>query len=77
LEQLAKVILYGMLATILNHGFLKADPKSWQQNTGYITAHNFLKNLNAASDISECALGMLTAFLTREKFQEVESSRNI
>ena len=40
----------------VDDGFLKADPKSWQQNSGCITAHIFLKNLNAANDASEHTL---------------------
>jgi len=27
----------------VNHGFLKADVKSWQQNSGCIIADNFVK----------------------------------
>ena len=46
----------------VDHGFLKADPKSWQQNSGHITAHIFLKNLNVANDALEHALNQLTAF---------------
>jgi len=46
------------LLQLLNadHGFLKAGLMSWQQNSGCITAHNFVKNLNVASDASEHAL---------------------
>jgi len=40
----------------------KQTQKSWQQNSGYITAHNFLKNLNATNDTWERALCLLTAF---------------
>jgi len=44
----------------VHHGFLNAGPNSWQQNSGYITAHNFAKNLNVANDASECAVDWLT-----------------
>jgi len=52
------------LLQILNvdHDFSNAGPKSLQQNSGYITAHNFVKNLNVVNDVSECAVGRLTAF---------------
>jgi len=46
----------------VDHGFLKPDLMSWQQNSGYITAHNFFKNLNVTNDTSEHALGLVTAF---------------
>jgi len=46
----------------VHHGFSKADLMSWQQNSGYITAQNFVKNLNVASDASDDALNLLTAF---------------
>jgi len=48
----------------VDHGFLNTDPKSWQQNSSHITAHIFLKNLNAANDASEHALNQLTTFNT-------------
>ena len=35
---------------------------SWQKNSGCITAHNFVKNLNVANDVSEHALNLLTTF---------------
>jgi len=58
----------------IDHGFFKADPKYWQQNNGCITAHNFVKNLNAANDASARVLGLLTAFnigkVTRSKKQQ-------
>jgi len=47
----------------VDHGFLKAYPKSWQQLSRYISARS-LKNLNAVNDTSEHALGLLTAFNT-------------
>jgi len=48
----------------VNHGFLKADVKSWQQNSGCIIADNFVKNQNVDNDTSEHALGLLAAFNT-------------
>jgi len=45
----------------VDHDFSKADPKSSQQNNGYITAHNFVKNLNVANDALEYALNTLKA----------------
>jgi len=52
----------------VDHGFLKAEPRSLQQNNGCITAHHFVKNLNVTRYASERAL---------EKLQEVESCRSI
>jgi len=43
---------------------------SWQQNSGCITAHNFVKNLNVATDASEHAFNLLTAFNTRKITQK-------
>jgi len=37
---------------------------SWQKNSGCITAHNCVKNLNVANDASEHALNLLTTFNT-------------
>ena len=48
----------------VDHGFLKVDAKYWQQNSGYVTAHKFLKNPNTANDTWEHALDLLTAFNT-------------
>jgi len=39
----------------VDHGFLKPGLMSWQQNSGCITAHNFVKNLSVANDASEHA----------------------
>ena len=44
--------------------FLKVELMSWQQNNGYIAAHNFVRIQNIANDTSEHALGLLTAFNT-------------
>ena len=42
----------------VDHGFLKAILKSWQQNSGCITTHNFVKNQNVTNDdASEHAFG--------------------
>jgi len=40
----------------VDRGFLKEDLISWQQNSGCITAHNFVKKLNVANDASEHVL---------------------
>jgi len=37
---------------------------SRQKNSGCITAHNFVKNLNVANDGSEHAFNLLTTFNT-------------
>jgi len=39
----------------VDHSFFKRNLISWQQNSGCITAHNFVKNLNVANDASEHA----------------------
>jgi len=46
----------------VNRGFFKGNLISWQQNSGCITAHNFVKNLNVANDVSEHAFNLLTTF---------------
>jgi len=46
----------------VHHGFCAGDLMSWQKNSGCITAHNFVKNLNVANDVSEHALNLLTTF---------------
>jgi len=51
----------------VDHGFLKADPNSWQRHSRYICAHSILceePTVNAVIDTSEHALGLLTAFNT-------------
>jgi len=39
---------------------------SWQQSSGCITAHTFVKKLNATNYTSERTLGVLSAFNMRE-----------
>jgi len=39
--------------------------QTMQQNSGYVTAHNFVKNLNVVNEASDVSL-----HLTREKSQE-------
>jgi len=48
--------------------------QTMQQNSGYVTAHNFVKNLNVVNEASECVLAFNTG---KESRKEVESSRNI
>jgi len=52
-----------------DHVFSKADLMSWQQNSGCIIVHKFVKKLNGTNDTSECALGLLTTFNTAEVTQ--------
>ena len=64
--------IFWILLQLLNvdHGFYKGDLMSWQQNSGCITAHNFVKNLNVANDASEHAFNLLTAFNTGKVTQK-------
>ena len=60
----------------VDHGFFKGDLMSWQQNSGCITAHSFVKNLNVANDASEHAFNLLTTF-NMGKLHKEKSSKNI